>query len=225
MRKVFLLLLVGVMLLSGCSAVDSISNEIVDQVSNVVQSTDKYVMTIQNANMNGTTYTYKDVFSNFFAYPTWKHFTSDDGQEVVEFTGECTYDNQNVKSLIQFVITNETDDYMEWETTYLSFNNVSQPLIMLSALLEKAIEEYDNIQKSNNTDIVVSNKVIETAMKKLGVPKSEIITYELSEPFSYMECLNCVEITFYENGELVAAGKFNADNGDILVSIIEYGMG
>ena len=144
MKKILLLVMIGVMLLSGCSAVDSVSDDIVDQVTNVVQSTDKYVMTIQNANMNGTTYTYKDAFSNFFAYPTWKHFTSDDGREVVEFTGECTYDNQNVKALIQFVITNETEDYLEWETTYLSFNNVSQPLIMLSALLDKVVEEYDN---------------------------------------------------------------------------------
>ena len=143
MKKISLLLVVCIILLSGCSAAESVINEIDDQISNVVQSTDPYVVTIQNANMNGTEYTYKEVFDNFFAYPTWKHFTSDDGQEVVEFTGECTYDNQQVKALVQFLITSETDDYIEWEATYLSFNNVSQPMIMLSALFEKAIIEYD----------------------------------------------------------------------------------
>ena len=143
MKKIFLtVVLIASLILSGCSAVDSLSDDIYDQVSNVTQSTNKYIMTIQSAKMNGSSHTYKEVFDNFFSYPTWKHFTSTEGQEVVEFTGKCMYDNQNVKAKIQFVITNETADYLEWEASYLSFNDVSQSLLMLGALFEAAIQEY-----------------------------------------------------------------------------------
>ncbi len=144
MKKILVLFLSAAMLLSGCSSLENLSEDIVDQVSNVVQSNDKYVVTVQNATLNDTSYTYKEVFNNFFAYPTWKHFTSTEGEEVVEFTGECTYDGQQVKAKIQYVITNETEDYLEWETAHFSFNNVSQSFIMLSALMEKAVSEYEN---------------------------------------------------------------------------------
>lgn len=106
------------------------------------ESPDPYIESIKSANMTGYDFTYNQAFSNFFANPKWSHFTSDDGFEVIEFTGNCEYDNQQVKALIQFKITKEIDDYVEWEINYLSFNNVSQNIIMLSALLQKTAEEY-----------------------------------------------------------------------------------
>ncbi len=228
MKKILASVMIGVMLLSGCSVIDSISNEIVDQVSNVVQSTDKYVVTIQNANMNGTTHTYKDVFDNFFAYPTWKHFTSDDGQEVVEFTGECTYDNQNVKALIQFAITNENGDYLEWETRYLSFNNVSQPLIMLAALLEKAVLEYENkaareIEIKNDSADLSEKELIKVVQKNLSVPYNSRITYTIGKK-QYNEVWDAyyVSVDFYENGKMVAGANVDIKTGELISNIMGY---
>ena len=91
--------------------------------------------------MLGYNFTDEKAFSNFFAHPKWKHFTSDDGVEVVEFTGDCTYDDQEVRALIQFQITDESNGYISWEATYLSLNNVSQSLLMLDGLFEKITED------------------------------------------------------------------------------------
>lgn len=51
--------------------------------------------------------TYEDAFTSFFATPRWKYFESEDGQDVVEFTGDCTYQDVPVKARIQFVVDEE----------------------------------------------------------------------------------------------------------------------
>ncbi|MDO4562882.1 MAG: hypothetical protein Q4C12_03510 [Clostridia bacterium] len=125
--------------LCGCSSLDAVTNDVIDQTSNIIQQEDEYVVAVQNAVVTGHSCTYKEAFDSFFAYPTWKHFTSDENKDVVEFTGSCTYDNANVKAKIQFLITSEQENYIQFEASYLSFNDVSQNLLMLSALIEKAV--------------------------------------------------------------------------------------
>ena len=89
----------------------------------------------------------------------------------------------------------------------------------IDALVEKYdLDVLDEDKSENNKPV---NNMIETAKKGLGVPNNKSITYETSEPFSYVGT-NCVEITFYENGELVANGKVNAETGEVLAAIIEY---
>lgn len=82
--------------------------------------------------------TYEQAFSNFFAQPQWKYFKSDDQQNVVEFTGDCTYQDVPVKARIQFVVDEKAGTF---ETTYLAFNEVPQNRLVLSALLEKTFTE------------------------------------------------------------------------------------
>ena len=82
--------------------------------------------------------TYEQAFSNFFAQPQWKYFKSDDQQNVVEFTGDCTYQDVPVKARIQFVVDEKAGTF---ETTYLAFNAVPQNRLVLSALLEKTFTE------------------------------------------------------------------------------------
>jgi hypothetical protein len=130
----------------------------------LIEDTDVYVATITNAYMNGTSYTYDEVFSNFFSFPIWTHFTSSDGQEVVEFKGNCTYDNEPVRAKIQFVITYETEESISWEASYLSFNNVNQPLIMLAALMEK--EGGMSATKEKKTKAAPKRKTAKKTVKK-----------------------------------------------------------
>lgn len=128
----------------------NIIEEIADNVLNYFQKTKygveldryPYVETIKSAKMPGYSCTYNQAFSYFFGNPKWRHFTSNEGFEVVEFTGDCEYYNQPVKALIQFKITSKDNNYMTWKTHYLSFNNVRQDLFVLSGLLEKAAKEY-----------------------------------------------------------------------------------
>ena len=51
--------------------------------------------------------TYKDAYDNFFVNPQWRGFKADDGSDVVEFSGECTYCDEDAEVYIQFVIEDE----------------------------------------------------------------------------------------------------------------------
>lgn len=51
--------------------------------------------------------TYKEAYDNFFANPEWRGFKADDGSDVVEFSGECTYYDEDAVVYIQFVIDDE----------------------------------------------------------------------------------------------------------------------
>ena len=141
-RVKYIVIMVAMLsMLSGCAVTDQMFDNAADYAYDLAQSDDSYVKTIKSAKMLGYNFTYEKAFSNFFAHPKWKHFTSDDGVEVVEFTGDCTYDDQEVRALIQFQITDESNGYISWEATYLSLNNVSQPLLMLDGLFEKITED------------------------------------------------------------------------------------
>lgn len=62
--------------------------------------------------------TYKDAYEHFFANPEWRGFKADDGSEVVEFSGECTYYDDPATVYIQFVIDDE-ESFSMW---YVSFD-------------------------------------------------------------------------------------------------------
>ena len=48
--------------------------------------------------------TYEDAYAHFFGNPTWRYFDADDGSEVVEFVGDCTYNDDPAEVYIQFVL-------------------------------------------------------------------------------------------------------------------------
>ena len=50
--------------------------------------------------------TYGDAYDNFFANPEWRGFTADTGEEVVEFSGDCTY-----YVYIQFVLDEDGESF------------------------------------------------------------------------------------------------------------------
>lgn len=47
--------------------------------------------------------TYGEAFDDFFEDPNWDYFQSDDGRDVVEFTGGCSYRGENADIYIQFI--------------------------------------------------------------------------------------------------------------------------
>lgn len=86
--------------------------------------------------------TYGEAFEDFFSSPKWEYFKggtddSDEEYDIVEFTGNCTYQDVEVEALIQFTLDTENDSF---DVTYLSFNGVPQTTLVLSALIEAAFE-------------------------------------------------------------------------------------
>ena len=86
---------------------------------------------------------YKDAFENFFGRPKWVYFegkrdNSDDLIRIVEFTGECTYKDDDATALIQFEITDES-----LAPTYFSINDRSMNELELYSLIKKVFETYE----------------------------------------------------------------------------------
>lgn len=156
----------------ACGA-DAVIDDAVDQVSNVAQADNKNVLAVKggtNSNYSGVTY--GEAFEAFFGLPTWKYFKGtqegpdDDGDgkpdyteeniDVVEFTGTCTYQEVEVKALIQFTLDNENGIF---NATYLSFNGVPQSSLMLSGLLSTVFETYmeNNKVENNVSELETSN--------------------------------------------------------------------
>ena len=51
--------------------------------------------------------TYEEAYNYFFSDSDWKYFKSDDGDPVVEFSGKCTYDDQEGDAYLQFTLDDD----------------------------------------------------------------------------------------------------------------------
>lgn len=130
-----IVLVLCVVCFTGCDQKD-----VEDQVRNVTDSVDEHVIGVKNGYPEAAPQiTYGDAFENFFANPTWKYFGSTDGKDVVEFTGKCTYLDQEVKARLQFILSKDGKSFKQGA---LSFNDVPQSSLVTSALIFKAFASY-----------------------------------------------------------------------------------
>ena len=140
MKKIIALLTAILLLLSACSSatLDGAGKELEDTIANATDADNKYVQMVKGGyRADDPNVTYEDAFTSFFGTPRWKYFESEDGQDVVEFTGDCTYQDVPVKARIQFVVDEENGTF---EASYLAFNEVPQDALTLAAVIAKAFE-------------------------------------------------------------------------------------
>ena len=151
MKRVTLILTICIMLvmLVGCD-----TSDVKDHAADIAQSDNEYIKIVKNGvNDNYPDITYGEAFDDFFGSPTWKYFKgskkkSDDEEDksedsekeydVVEFTGYCTYDDEDVKALMQFDVDKKNKSF---EPSYLSLNKVSQSPLVMASLLEKVLSD------------------------------------------------------------------------------------
>lgn len=81
---------------------------------------------------------YGEAFDYFFSNPTWEYFESTEDEDIVEFTGGCTYLDSPVTACIQFVLDVDNSTF---EVSYVDFNGVPQGTAIWSELLETAFTE------------------------------------------------------------------------------------
>lgn len=168
MRKLYLgvLLLVILALCSACSnaAVKNAGEEVKDSVAGAMDGQNKYVQFVKNGyRENNPDLTYEKAFSTFFGSPQWKYFKGDEGEDVVEFTGDCTYQDAPVKARIQFVVDEKQGTF---EATYLAFNEVPQNKLILASLIEKAfMTNPTQTQKMDGNNSAMEDSSQETGMK------------------------------------------------------------
>lgn len=164
MKKPKILCLLAVLALSftcGCTEAvkkdasekaKDIAQEISDQAQNIADSEDEHVISVKNGHPElYPEITYGDAFDAFFGTPTWKYFEADSGEDVVEFTGYCTYQDTEVKARLQFILQEDGT----FTSGAMSFNDVPQSQLITAAMLEAAFDQYaeDNgISTDGTTD-------------------------------------------------------------------------
>ncbi len=162
MRKLLFLFFVCLLALSLASCSQSVNNTI-NYAADKIQPDDVHVLMVKGGKPEKyPDITFGEAFDNFFGTPSWKYFqgTQDDSEEVfdvVEFSGTCLYQDVPVTAKLQFVLSDNQDTF---EASYLSFNDVPQNRIIMTGLLTKVFEEYQNEQELK--------KRIETSGNKVG---------------------------------------------------------
>ena len=242
-----------VIVLSGCSAdisesdikdisetAEKIGEEVVDQTVNIANSEEEHVLMVKNGYTNSyPDITYADAFEGFFAYPTWKYFVGtkegpdEDGDgvadytqenvDIVEFTGYCTYQEAEVKALIQFTLEQEAGTFT---ATYLSFNGVPQNNLMLYTILEKAFEEAagttETTENSDSATEVAENTYTQedsndSLYEQMFRDEQQIATEEISGAYVGINSAGC-SLSVYSSVDDVAVGKIEWTYNDYCYS-------
>lgn len=121
------------------------SEDLSNQAKSIVQSENEFVLGVKGG--SPSTYpdiTYEEAFGSFFGYPTWTYFQGTiDGDDalydIVEFTGNCMYNDIEVKALIQFTVNVDDETF---DATYFSLNDIPQTTTDLYGLIDIVFSEY-----------------------------------------------------------------------------------
>lgn len=132
--------------LAGCSAssveknVTDAANEINDQVSDVTDRQDEHVLFVKNGHpVSYPKVPYGKALDEFFEDAKWKYFKAESGEDVVEFTGYCLYQDTKVKARLQFILDMDEGTFTQGA---LSFNDVPQNNLITGTMLVKAFDQY-----------------------------------------------------------------------------------
>lgn len=93
--------------------------------------------------------TYGAAFEAFFDNCEWEYFASEDGQDVVEFRGNCLYDNERVAVLVQFVVNKTAGSFEVWTA---AIDGEEQPLLVYSGMLMSVFESYGGESRIGQLD-------------------------------------------------------------------------
>ncbi len=123
-----LLTLMAAVLFCGCSTGAALQNDVESLFD------DKYVSTVKQGYLQmAPNRAIGEAFGNFFGNPKWRSFESTDHQRVVEFTGQCTWDNKPADCKMQFVFKDET----EFETGAVSINGTDLNVLQTAVIMAK----------------------------------------------------------------------------------------
>ena len=91
---------------------------------------------------NGNFYSHPNIpvgaaFKKFFANGKWSAFTSTEGEQVVEFVGDCIWYDERAKLTMQFVVNGN-----EFEMRHVNINGVTFSYEESVAQLDKILDEY-----------------------------------------------------------------------------------
>lgn len=173
-----ILFVLSFFLLAGCSGRDvgNALQEVQDQAGNMIDSTDEHVVGVKNGYPAAyPSITYGQAFDGFFSSPTWTYFRADSGEDVVEFTGWCTYKEAEVKARLQFILSKDGKSFSQGA---LSFNDVPQPDLITSVMICKAFEDYAERHQVTVDDYEDENIMGEGTQTQIGSTQGNSAEYD-----------------------------------------------
>lgn len=100
---------------------------------------DKYVQLVRNGNLNmAENVPIGKAFDQFFNNGKWKSFMSENDERIVEFNGECLWNNNPATCCVQFRILNDNT----FEVAYLDINGVGMNWLDNYSILNKVLQQY-----------------------------------------------------------------------------------
>ena len=100
---------------------------------------DKYVQTVKNGSLDmAKGVPIGKAFDQFFSNEKWESFVSENNERIVEFNGECRWNNNPATCCVQFRILNDS----RFEVSYLDINGVSMNWWDSSGILNKVFQKY-----------------------------------------------------------------------------------
>lgn len=91
--------------------------------------------------------TYGQAFEAFFENGRWIYFQSEDKQDIVEFSGNCTYDGEKAEIRIQFQVWYDEGTYQLYT---MGINDEPQSELVQAFLLAEIFESYNAGDNSQN---------------------------------------------------------------------------
>ncbi|MCH5185368.1 MAG: hypothetical protein J1F64_04495 [Oscillospiraceae bacterium] len=142
-KKLMIFIITGAIALSVSSCGMSQAEDSMKDALNSLQTKDsKEVQSIKNGYLSAysTDITIGKAFEDFFGLPMWQSFKSDTDEQIIEFNGQCMYNDKTVGATIQFIL-NDDDTFQLYA---LAFNDIEQNMLTLNALMEKVYEKDNN---------------------------------------------------------------------------------
>ena len=100
---------------------------------------DKYVQTVKNGSLDmAKGVPIGKAFDQFFSNEKWESFVSENNERIVEFNGECRWNNNPATCCVQFRILNDS----RFEVSYLDINGVSMNWWDSSGILNTVFQQY-----------------------------------------------------------------------------------
>ena len=176
--------------------------------------------------------TYEQAYENFFARPQWRAFDSTDGKEVVEFSGECTYNDEPATVYIQFVFDDEeTFSFGYYALFDEDKNEIPPTMSTMLELIYNPFETYSNEVLDKPLDEEVQQFFLQ-AFEEAGYADadenvSEETPGEIGEEEEYFEAQPLEEIEYFKDQDMrETVSSFTAwdEYGEIEVTLTYEGQ-
>lgn len=148
------IVLSAILLAAGCSKddVDKVVNKadkkVKEEVAVATTKDHEYVQQIKTAKLPGyENMMIEEAFHKFFKNPKWKYLVSEDHEDLVEFTGNCAYQEQEVKAKIQFVLNKENQTF---KLKAMALNDIAQNGLTTAAMLHSIYDGDNHEEESQN---------------------------------------------------------------------------